>query len=464
MFSLIRTVLGRFVSAVVIVSLFLIGLAGYELYLKGFSPERFPLRKLQSELGDIQTDIRRYQAKIGRYQARLERINAELARIERFRKKYALLKKLKRWLTRTPDAYQEWKRQKARKKELLRRKALIGDILGKYQQRIKQRGLEKLEKETEIQAIPETVRLLRHLEKRFFEYIWLIALFVFLFVVPVGRWAWKSFCWYGPGAWLDRFGRPLVFFTPHRSPLTGADLTPNRVSHKLNLAPGEEGVFKAKVVPENVKAEANQAGTELLFRWRYPLLSLVCGLFALLRFRARGKADPVSVVVSNMGNPDIEFSVITLKPDVSVILRPSFVAGLIYPLGKKPRIRSHWFIFRWHAWITLQFRYIEFCGPARIVAWGFRGLRAESGMDEASGQVSRINPERIVGFSPHLRYRSRRSEALGTYLFAEEPLFNDSFTGTGVYICQETAVNPAIAGVRRFWAGFFDGLLRLAGF
>jgi hypothetical protein len=93
---------------------------------------------------------------------------------------------------------------------------------------------------------------------------------------------------------------------------------------------------------------------------------------------------------------------------------------------------------------------------------GSRGVRAEVLSRRERPAARRTNQNATVGFSPHLDYRPARAETFWGYYRGMNPLFDDLFSGEGVFLCQEiTAAEKG--GARRFWAGLRDGVLRVFG-
>jgi len=75
----------------------------------------------------------------------------------------------------------------------------------------------------------------------------------------------------------------------------------------------------------------------------------------------------------------------------------------------------------------------------------------------------RTNQDATIGFTPGLAYRPIRAETFWAYFRGMNPLFDDLFEGTGVFLCQETSAKGAQEQVRKFWAGLWSGLLRVFG-
>ena len=149
----------------------------------------------------------------------------------------------------------------------------------------------------------------------------------------------------------------------------------------------------------------------------------------------------------------------------SLILRPSFLVGVITGNEEKVEIKRRWTLLRWQAWITLQFRFFEFVGPCRLVVAGSRGVRAEilkSGR-EGVRPARRTNQLATIGFTPNLDYLPVRAETFWGYYRNMNPLFDDLFAGDGLFVLQETSKDIEKTGANRFWAAIWNSLLKVFG-
>ena len=72
----------------------------------------------------------------------------------------------------------------------------------------------------------------------------------------------------------------------------------------------------------------------------------------------------------------------------------------------------------------------------------------------------RTNQDATIGFTPGLAYRPIRAETFWAYFRGMNPLFDDLFEGTGVFLCQETSAKGPQEQVRKFWAELCGGVLR----
>jgi hypothetical protein len=292
--------------------------------------------------------------------------------------------------------------------------------------------------------------------------------------------AWEKMKWYlllalasyffGPTLWslamyyvvapIMSHGRPIRLGPdPAALPAVGE----SRVSIETVLRPGEMLRIKEKFL--QASDEGVSKHTRFVFDWRIPFTSVACGLIELVEMRNNQTAGEYRVTLSNGEDPHIELAVVDVPAGGSIVLRPSFLAGVIQREGDRLVIRRHWRIFRWQAWIGGQFRFFEFIGPCRLVVSGSRGVRAER-LAEREGQVSparRTNQDATIGFTPNLNYQPVRAETFWSYYRGMNPLFDDLFSGKGLFVLQETATAGSAAKAGRFWSGIWNGVLKVFG-
>jgi hypothetical protein len=205
--------------------------------------------------------------------------------------------------------------------------------------------------------------------------------------------------------------------------------------------------------------------TRFVLDWRIPLTSLACGLVELVEMKNAREAGEYRVTLSNGEDPHIEMALVHIPEGGSLVLRPSFLAGVIQRDGERLEIRRHWRIFRWQAWISGQFRFFEFVGPCRLIVSGSRGVRTERLADREgqSAPARRTNQDATIGFTPNLEYRPVRAETFWSYYRGMNPLFDDLFSGRGLFVLQETASEGSAARAGRFWASIWNGVLKVFG-
>lgn len=242
----------------------------------------------------------------------------------------------------------------------------------------------------------------------------------------------------------------------------------SHVAADLTLGSGERLWIKEKFL--QASDEGLRRKTRYLLDWRIPLTCIATGLVEMIEMAhdASGGTDAAGgqrLTLSNQGDPHSELAIVTLPAGASLVLRPSFLAGVVTKDGQPLRIRRRWQLFRWQAWVTLQFRFFEFVGPCRLILAGSRGLRVEN-LADRQGPVlpaRRTNQDATVGFTPNLDYRPVRAETFWSYYRGMNPLFDDLFAGRGVFLCQQVASEGEAKQARKFWAGVWGGVMKVFG-
>jgi hypothetical protein len=229
---------------------------------------------------------------------------------------------------------------------------------------------------------------------------------------------------------------------------------PSALSQELAIGNDEELLVHPNFLQSSTDRGAKN--TKWLLSWTYPFTSLAAGMAVLTRVRATS-GDPV--VVSSTNDPFSEVGVIELPEAGSLVLQPRSLVGIIQPIGNPVRIRRRW-LFGLSAWITFQFRYLIFDGPAKLILQGRRGIRVER-----AGSGRSIDQRATIGFSPTLDYSPRRSETFGAYLLGMRGLFNDNFSGgQGIYVYEEMPYFGSTSGITgRGLEGLTDGVLKAFG-
>ena len=238
----------------------------------------------------------------------------------------------------------------------------------------------------------------------------------------------------------------------------------SRVAVDLPLAPGERLWVKEKFL--QASDEGVERRTRYLLDWRIPFTCFATGLIELIELKnVAGSGAERRVTLSNQGDPHSELAVITLPRGSSLVLRPSFLAGAVTGDGARLKIRRRWQLLRWQAWVTLQFRFFEFQGPCALVVAGTRGVRAERLVDRPGDAVParRTNQDATMGFTPNLDYRPVRAETFWSYYRGMNPLFDDLFSGRGIFLCQQVSAAGDASKSRRFWSSIWGGLMKVFG-
>ncbi len=260
---------------------------------------------------------------------------------------------------------------------------------------------------------------------------------------------------------------PLLRLTPavtlRREVLPPVAGSPSRVSVGVNLEPGETLLIKEKFL--QASDEGVRRRTKFVFNWRVPFSCLACGLIELIRVHNPNKEETFSITLSTQEEPTTEIALIEVPEGGALVMRPRFLAGVILPPGRRMEIRRYWRFFSVHAWITLRFRYFEFRGPCRLVVWGKRGVRIEhlDNLTRETRRARRTNQTATIGFTPQLQYHAIRAETFWSFFRGRNPLFDDLFTGTGTFVCQEIAERGKEPGAKRLWSGFWNGVMKILG-
>ena len=283
----------------------------------------------------------------------------------------------------------------------------------------------------------------------------LVALATFFF----GPTLWALALYYGAAPLMAR-GRPIRFGP---DPLALPEVGESRVSIDVALRPGELLRIKEKFLQASDEGVTKR--TRFVLDWRIPFTSAACGLIELVELQNAGTSAEYHVTLSNADDPHLELAAVEVPAGSSLILRPSFLAGVVQRADDRLEIRRHWRIFRWQAWISGQCRFFEFIGPCRLVVAGSRGVRAER-LAEREGvpaPARRANQDATIAFTPNLEYQPVRAETFWSYYRGMNPLFDDVFRGRGLFVLQETATKGSAEKAGRFWSTVWNGVLKVFG-
>jgi hypothetical protein len=286
---------------------------------------------------------------------------------------------------------------------------------------------------------------------------WIVVFLLSYFAAPAfGRLA--LYWWVAP--WISR-GRPVRLAAELGAwPGVGT----SGASLDLPLGPGERLWVKERFLQASDEGLARR--TRYVLDWRIPATCAATGLVELIELRrAAGEGGELRVTLSRHGDPHTELALVTLPEGARLVLRPSFLAGVVLGEGTRLPLRRRWQFLRWQAWVTLQFRFFEFAGPCRLVLAGSRGIRVERLERRGDGSIParRTNQDATIGFTPNLDYRPVRAETFWSYHRRQNPLFDDLFSGEGIFLCQQVSMEGEAGRARRFWAGLRGVVLRAFG-
>lgn len=225
-------------------------------------------------------------------------------------------------------------------------------------------------------------------------------------------------------------------------------------SAAILLQPGEELLVRQDHLQTSSRTASKR--TKWLLDWSFPLTSWLTGL----RFLTRVRGDGETTTVSARHDPFSEVAVLSLPEGAACVLQPRALAAVVQPIRRPLRVSRHWRLGNLNSWLTLQFRYFVFHGPARLVLKGGRGVRIEPA---ANGRI--FGQDQMIGFSADLSYRVTRNETFWPYFTGHEPLVKDRVEGgAGILLVEEVPLRDGRpAGVRRGIEGLIDAGMKLFG-
>ena len=234
---------------------------------------------------------------------------------------------------------------------------------------------------------------------------------------------------------------------------------PSAVSTPIEIGADQELLVQANFLQSSSRPA--RKFTVWLLNWQIPIASLASGMFALTCIRPEG-TTPTRVVVSSQQDPFGEVGIIEIPSGAAMVIQPHSLAGIVKPAGSPTMITRHWRLSSLHAWVTLQFRYLVFHGPCKVILKGCRGVRTEEPQPD---QARIINQSATLGFSANLDYRTTRCETFVSYLRGQEDLFNDLFGGgPGRFVYEEIPNAGRKAGIAgRGLEGLMDAVLKAFG-
>lgn len=453
-------------KAAVAVAIVVLALVAYGLWLFLKDNVDFDLRRNELVLS-LTGERAQIREALGEVNHRLELRVAEIAVEEgRLAQAGSVIDRLKALESTWDRLIANTEQQKANSEQMARMEALRAESRGKLEvlrREFQRTTWEKNGLELALGKLEVHLQEVEEQKSRFTEYVrlawektrfWIItALILYFFGPSIGR-----LLLYYIFAPLVMLGRPVrLAAAMSRLPEVAA----SRVSIDLPLRPEDRLWIKERFL--QASDEGLKRRTRFLLDWRIPFTCMASGLIELIEMR-NATLDEHRVTLSNQANPHIELALVTLPAGAAIILRPSFIVGAL--AGGKSRlvIRRRWQLFRWQSWITLQFRFFEFVGPCRLVIAGSRGVRAEVlNLREGRAAARRTNQDATIGFTPNLDYKPVRAETFWGYYRGMNPLFDDLFSGEGVFLCQEITSEGGAGSTRKFWSGLRDGALRVFG-
>ena len=471
----LRWIFEKFAAATLIVAL---GLAACGLWLFLKDNVDFDLWR-QDVVRAINGERAKTQAAVGDVHMRMDRIAAEIsAEQDRARQADKVIAERKDLESTWDKLVGKREQQQANAEQLQRMGTLRAGITAKVQARQQEftrttwerDGLEialgKLDAQLKA-AEEKQSRMLHYLERAWNARFgrapchWPVKWWVYLFlgVYFLGPTVGKITMYFFVAPAIAR-GRPVRL---EASLAALPEVSDSKVAAEVALRPGERLWIKENFLQASDEGLAKQ--TRYVLDWRIPLTCLATGLVELVELRHGGGEGDQRLTLSNSRDPHSELAVITLAEGSALVLRPSFLAGVILGEGAKLKLRRRWQLFRWQSWVTLQFRFFEFSGPSRLIVAGSRGVRVEDLSTRMGDAIParRTNQDATMGFTPNLDYRPARAETFWSYYRGMNPLFDDLFTGRGIFLCQQVSAAGDARKARRFWSGVWGGVMKVFG-
>lgn len=457
--------LGKLGAAVLIVVIALIGV-GVWLYVNDQVDAETRRLEYLATLRATQAELVAEQAAV--LDALLELREQAQVQEERIAQAHAIIARLNELKSWWDELFGNPEQQQANENQLTRMQGLVTKAESDLQVLlvdISQQEIKKEDLQFQIQSVEQDLLSTEQSESAAAHYLrdaWdrskyylLIALVAFF----VGPTLVKVFSFYLLAPWLAR-GKPIRF---EESMTVVPHVRTSHVSAIVTLWPGE--VLRVKESYLQSSDDGMTRKTRFVFDWAIPFTSLACGLTELVELRNGHAGERAVLTLSNSDDPHTELSVIEVPEGASLILRPSFLVGVITENEDKVEIRRRWTLLRWQAWITLQFRFFEFVGPCRLVVAGSRGVRGERLQSDRAGlrPARRTNQLATIGFTPNLDYLPVRAETFWGYYRDMNPLFDDLFAGEGLFVLQETASTSEGGAPRRFWSAIWNSVLKVFG-
>ena len=402
------------------------------------------------------------QKRLGSLEAGIE---TQRERVRQAEKIIGALRELESWWDRLwgTDAQQKANAEQVGRLERLKSGALgqVAELHGTLiRARGEKDGLEAALRQTELELATVEAsksKIAHYLQAAWREARWYVVLALAGYFF--GPTLWALTLYYGLAALIVR-GRPIRF--AEAMPALPV-VSESRVSLDAVLAPRD--VLRIKENFLQSSDEGVTKATRFVLDWRIPFTSLACGLTEMVELRNAGGSGDYHVTLSNAKDPHNELAVVDVPAGSSIVLRPQFLAGVMQGDGGRLEIRRRWQFFRWQAWITGQFRFFEFVGPCRLIVSGSRGVRVErlAGREGNPSPARRTNQDGTIGFTPNLSYQPVRAETFWSYYRGMNPLFDDLFSGEGIFILQETATPGGAEKAGKFWSSVWNGVLKVFG-
>lgn len=278
---------------------------------------------------------------------------------------------------------------------------------------------------------------------------WLPNLFLIIGTVIFGPIIWRCFAYF---LFAPLAGRaPPIQLIAESVPGSASAAAPAR-SLPLQVLHGETFYFRPACVQQ--RRDAATGSTWARFPYS-PLVTSAARLFGLTHVRAESSTQPATVVLGS-GDPDVYFTVIEMRNHPGFVLHPRHIVGLSHGIG----VRTRWQIWRWHALLTGQVRYILFHGTGSVILQGTGGVLAESG----AANPSKIEASAVAGFDSRASYATTRTEQSLGYVLGNVALMDDQFTGPFLFLREIAPHGRGKNLIHRTFGAVWSAIGKLLGF
>lgn len=197
--------------------------------------------------------------------------------------------------------------------------------------------------------------------------------------------------------------------------------------------------------------------TEWLFDWSYPVMSYICGLYGMTKFRNTLQSKEQCVnITSNC--PDEYFVEISFAAGSEVYIVPSAIVAYSGSL----KLKRHWRIFNAMAWCMGQISYFTLSGTGKCVIKGLGGIKINKTIDN---ELHKRKFRSILMASLNENMRVVRTETFFPYFSGKEELFDLQLQGNGVFISKNTVMEGENkTGITRLRDSFFAAIGKVLGF
>lgn len=221
---------------------------------------------------------------------------------------------------------------------------------------------------------------------------------------------------------------------------------------------GESFMLKSEEYSGGYTDKANVTGLQKITKFLYSrkcwLMSVLCGLCILTRFRNKGNiAQSVRITSSD---PDEYFCELKLTEGTRYFILPSDLVAF----SSGVRISAFNRFSSVAAWAMGQVRYYVLEGTGSVVIRSFGGI-TRIPADTSTRFVQKKHS--IISAVGQLSLRATRTETLIPYLLGESSLFDHQISGEGVYFIRNTLRGPRTF-TERFTNVFFSSLGKFLGF